>query len=251
VNLVQLAKASNLTKVTAEQIIAELNEEYANTGRCFRIESIAGGYRMYTLPEFHSYINQINIIERSQRLSPAALEALAVIAYKQPITKVEIERIRGVDSGGVLKNLMSKNLIIIDGRSPAPGKPLLYRTSEYFLEFFGLASLDHLPPLAEIEDQGESLPHLKLIKSGEDNEDGDYSEEETDYTEAMGFSGEGDTVTDEQTEDDSAESTMDHEPAIDAVEDANTEDSGADETDYADEIDEPALETLENSTRDN
>jgi segregation and condensation protein B len=176
INLNQLAKASNLTKISVEQIIAELNTEYINTRRCFRIENIAGGYRMYTLPEYHSFVNQINVIERSHRISPAALEALAVIAYKQPITRVEIERIRGVDCGGVLKNLMSKNLIIIDGRSPAPGKPLLYRTSEYFLEFFGLPSLDHLPVLTEIEDHTQGLPGLKLVKAGEDSDNGDYSE---------------------------------------------------------------------------
>lgn len=125
---------------------------------------------MFTLPEFHSYINKANIREKTVRLSPASLEALAIIAYKQPVTRVEIERIRGVDSGGVLKNLMTKELIAIDGKSPAPGNPLLYKTTEYFLEFFGLPSLDHLPPLAEIQDHGDGLPFLKLIKAGEGND---------------------------------------------------------------------------------
>jgi segregation and condensation protein B len=206
-----------LTKISVEQIIAELNTEYVNTRRCFRIESIAGGYRMYTLPEYHSFVNQINVIERSQRISPAALEALAVIAYKQPITRVEIERIRGVDCGGVLKNLMSKNLIIIDGRSPAPGKPLLYRTSEYFLEFFGLPSLDHLPAFTEIEDHTEGLPGLKLVKAGEDSDNGDYSED--------------DSVEDDQTE-------------IDTPEEYNEQ---IEDSDSDIDIDESTAETVENS----
>ena len=90
-----------------------------------------------------------------------------------PITRAEIERIRGVDCGGVLKNLMAKNLIIIDGRSPAPGKPILYRTSEYFLEFFGLPSLEHLPPLTEFEEQMAGLPKLTFVKGSENGADGE------------------------------------------------------------------------------
>lgn len=118
------------------------------------------------------------MVERTQRLSQAALESLAVIAYKQPVTRAEIERIRGVDCGGVLKNLMSKSLIIIDGRSTAPGNPILYRTSEYFLEFFGLPSLDQLPQLCEVEEHTESLPKLKLVKPGEgDDDNGDKADE--------------------------------------------------------------------------
>ena len=177
ISLNQLVKLSNLTKNSVEDIISELNDDYLDTRRSFRIENIAGGYRMFTLPEFHSFINQAGIVERTQKLSQAALESLAVIAYKQPITRAEIERIRGVDCGGVLKNLMSKNLILLDGRSSAPGKPLLYRTSDYFLEYFGLPSLDHLPPLSEIEDH-DQLPKLTLIKVGEDD-NGKAEQDET------------------------------------------------------------------------
>jgi len=126
---------------------------------------------MFTLPEFRSYINKANLVERTQRLTSAGLETLAVVAYKQPVTRAEIERIRGVDCGGVLKTLMSRNLVIIEGRSPAPGNPMLYKTSEYFLEFFGLPSLEHLPPLAEIEDHSTGLPSLRLVKPGESDDD--------------------------------------------------------------------------------
>jgi len=169
INLTQLAKTAKISKSSVQDIIDELNDEYSNSRRSFRIENVAGGYKMYTLPEYHKYINHANLRERTQRLSPAALEALAVIAYKQPATRSEIERIRGVDCGGVLKNLLAKNLLQIDGRSPAPGNPILYRTSEFFLEFFGLPSLDHLPPLTEIEEHDTKLPSLKLVKPGEDD----------------------------------------------------------------------------------
>ena len=170
--LSQLAKTANISKASVESVITELNDEYLDTRRCFRIENVAGGYQMFTLPEFHSYINSANLIEKTQRLTAAGLETLAVIAYKQPVTRVEIERVRGVDCGGVLKTLMSRNLVIIEGRSPAPGNPMLYKTSEYFLEFFGLPSLNHLPPLTEIEDHSAGLPSLKLVKSGESDDNG-------------------------------------------------------------------------------
>jgi segregation and condensation protein B len=146
----QIANASHFSKKTVEGVIVELNEEYAETGRSFRIEYVAGAYRMFTLPEYHAYINRANIREKSTRLTQAALETLSVVAYKQPVTRVEIERIRGVDCGGVLKNLMAKEFVAIDSRSPAPGNPILYKTTEFFLEFFGLPSLEHLPALSEI-----------------------------------------------------------------------------------------------------
>lgn len=162
--LVEISVAANLSQKNVENIIAELNEEYITTGRSFRIENIAGGYKMFTLPEYHPYINRANRKEKTLRLSTAALEVLAVVSYKQPVTKAEIERIRGVDCDGVIKNLASKSLVKIEGRSPAPGKPLLYATTDYFLEFFGLPSLEHLPPLAEVDEIKEGLPKLKLIK---------------------------------------------------------------------------------------
>lgn len=209
ITLRQLAKVSKLEKASVENIIAELNVDYQDTRRSFRIENIAGGYRMFTLPEFHSYINQAGVIERTQKLSQAALESLAVIAYKQPITRNEIERIRGVDCGGVLKNLMSKDLIVIDGRSDAPGKPILYRTSAHFLEFFGLPTLDHLPPLSEIEDHA-ILPKLKLVKEGEKSIDEADSSDDS----------EGDTIN-RLSENDPPEPILEEEPELQEI---NSED---------------------------
>jgi segregation and condensation protein B len=163
-----LAKTANITEESVEILIDELNDDYSSSGRSFRIEAIGGGYRMFTLPEYHHYINRAIHKEKRLSLSQASLEALAVVAYKQPVTKLEIERIRGVDCDGVLRNLTARSLIRIDGRSSAPGKPLLYSTTEYFLEFFGLSSIDDLPALPPLEELKESLPKLKLIRKGEE-----------------------------------------------------------------------------------
>ena len=171
----RIASATNLSRGAIEAIIEELNADYGDTGRSFRIENIAGGYRLLTLPRYERYILKANMRQRTAHLSHAALEALAVIAYKQPVTRGDIERIRGVDCGGILKNLMAKELIVIDGRSPAPGRPIVYSTSEFFLEFFGLPSIEHLPPLAEIQDRSAALPTLKLVRAAErDGDNGDH-----------------------------------------------------------------------------
>jgi segregation and condensation protein B len=169
IELADLAKAANLTKESVEKIIDDLNDDYTAGGRSFRIEEIGGGYRMFTLPEFHHYINRAVHKEKRLSLSQASLETLAVVAYKQPVTRPELERIRGVDCDGVLRNLTARGLIRIDGRSSAPGKPMLYSTTDYFLEFFGLASIDDLPPLPPIDKLKESLPKLKLIRKAEDS----------------------------------------------------------------------------------
>lgn len=218
ITLNQLVKTSQLTKTSVEQIITELNSDYLDSGRTFRIEQVAGGYRMFTLPEYHSYINQAGIIERTQKLSQAALESLAVIAYKQPITRAEIERLRGVDCGGVLKNLMSKDLIVIDGRSDAPGKPILYRTSSHFLEFFGLPSLDHLPQLSEVDDS-ISIPRLTLLREGEGEDNGDNPEAEVDPDdEATVNRLSEDIIVESETEDDLEEQVEDFEESVERKE---------------------------------
>ncbi len=173
----QLADSANISEASVEQIIAELNEEYATTGRCFRIEEVGGGYKMYTLPEFHHFINRANHKEKKLSLTQASLETLAIVGYRQPVTRMEIERIRGVDCDGVLRNLTARGLIQIDGRSSAPGKPILYSTTEYFLEFFGLSSIDNLPPLPPIEKLKESLPKLKLTRRGEGEPEGELFED--------------------------------------------------------------------------
>ena len=144
-------------------IVDELNAEYAEQRRAFEIWEVAGGYQMRSLPEFAPYLRQIQT-SRPLRLSPAALETLAVIAYRQPVTRAEIEHIRGVDAGAVLRSLLDRQLVRIAGHREVPGRPIVYATSRRFLEVFGLAKLGDLPTLRAIEalpevlNEGEPAP---------------------------------------------------------------------------------------------
>jgi segregation and condensation protein B len=116
-----------------------------------QILQIAGGYQMVTRSQFAPYIQRLKTIQKKTRLSRAACETLAIIAYQQPVTQPEIEHIRGVDSGGVVKNLLDKQLITILGKKHAPGNPILYGTTNKFLSEFGLKELTALPNLKEFE----------------------------------------------------------------------------------------------------
>ena len=128
-----------------------LNSEYWETGRSFLIVEVAGGFQMATRSQFAPWVRKLS--GRSEaRLSKAALEVLAIIAYRQPVTRQEVEAIRGVSSGGVLAGLLQRGLIRITGRSDAPGRPLLYGTTRKFLQTFGLRSLEELPKPEEIEE---------------------------------------------------------------------------------------------------
>lgn len=141
-----------LTEKNLRDMVERLNQAYEQTGRAFRIKFVAGGYRMYTLPDFAPYIEKLYQSRQSTRLSQKALETLAIIAYRQPITRPEIERIRGVNVDSVIKTLLNRKLITIAGTADAPGTPYLYRTTEKFLEYFGLKSLKDLPRLKEIDE---------------------------------------------------------------------------------------------------
>ena len=165
-----------LPRVTPGQVAAmvkEINEELARDGRPYEISEVAGGYRFRTRPEFGELI-LAGQPERKVRLSRPALETLSVIAYRQPVTRAEIEDLRCVDCGAVMKSLLDRQMIRIVGRRDAPGRPALYGTTSTFLESFGLKSLRDLPELREIlameEEQGTPGP------AGEETrEDGDAS----------------------------------------------------------------------------
>jgi segregation and condensation protein B len=129
--------------------IDALNEEYETAGHAFSIVEIAGGYQFYCRPEYAKWIRELHKGRMPTRLSQAALETLAIVAYKQPIVRAEIEIIRGVDSSGVLATLMKRNLITIAGRAPGMGRALLYRTTCEFLRYFGLETITDLPRLEE------------------------------------------------------------------------------------------------------
>jgi segregation and condensation protein B len=130
-------------------IMSELKEEYDTFNRSFAIREVANGFQFYTKTEYSPWIKKFKKI-RPARLSPATLETMAIIAYKQPITRAEIEDVRGVDAGGILRALLEKNLIKIIGKKDVPGKPLIYSTTPKFLTMFGLKALKDLPALEDI-----------------------------------------------------------------------------------------------------
>jgi len=133
------------------QAVERLNAEYEQQGRPFRIEQIAGGYQMMTLPAYNPWIRKLLRVRTDTKLSPAALETLAIVAYKQPIIRADIEAIRGVACGEVLRNLMYKGLVKMVGRAEVLGRPMLYGTTKKFLDVFGLASLKDLPKIEDLK----------------------------------------------------------------------------------------------------
>ncbi len=147
--IIEIVEEVNLKLI--ELIVESLNEDYQREGRSFHIVRGGGGYRFATLPEYGRWVKHIVVGSGRVRLSRAALETLSIIAYKQPISKTQIEDLRGVDAGGVLRMLLERKLINIKGRSNKPGKALLYETSSYFLTHFGLESLNDLPIPEEFE----------------------------------------------------------------------------------------------------
>ena len=125
--------------------IKDLNAEYESTGRSFRVDQVAGGFQILTLPEYGDFLKKLHQREADAKLTKAALETLALIAYKQPILRANIEAIRGVACGETIRSLMEKHLVKIAGRAEEPGRPILYGTTKRFLELFGLNSLKDLP----------------------------------------------------------------------------------------------------------
>jgi len=136
-----------------KEVLKELKDEYETMKRSFLIKEVAEGYQFRSLPKFRPYIANM-LISTQSRLSKAALETLTIIAYKQPIIRQEIERLRGVEVGGILKMLLKKGLIRIVGRKSLPGRPIIYGTTKKFLEVFDLKDLSYLPTLKEIEELG-------------------------------------------------------------------------------------------------
>ena len=134
-----------------KKAIKELNQQYEQTGRCFRVEQVAGGYQLLTLPEYGDWLARLLKRESDSKLTRAAIETLSIIAYKQPILRAEIEAIRGVACGETVRSLMEKHLVRIAGRAEEPGRPILYGTTKRFLEVFGLNSLKDLPGSEELQ----------------------------------------------------------------------------------------------------
>ena len=157
-----------------EEGLRLLKEEYAGPGRGFNMSEIAGRCRIVSKPEFMPWIS--NLYQKDPgRLTGPSLETLAIIAYKQPVTRGEIESIRGVSLGGMLKTLLDKELIQIKGRKEAPGRPLVYGTTEKFLELFGLNSLEDLPALRDFSE--EDLEYGKALRKDTVSLEEDRAEE--------------------------------------------------------------------------
>ncbi len=133
--------------------VKELGDRYVEGGSAVTIAEIAGGYQLLTRSEFDSYVRKLFKSRQKARLSRAALETLAIIAYRQPLTRPQIEEVRGVDAGGVLHTLAERGLIKIAGRAEGPGRPLLYGTTPSFMEHFGLKSLGQLPRIDDVADE--------------------------------------------------------------------------------------------------
>ncbi len=133
-----------------EQGTAFLNQQYAKEGRAFKIRHVAGGLQLCTLSEFAPFVSALVSKTRSQRLSRAALETLSIIAYRQPVSKPVIEKLRGVESSGVLSTLLERKLVAIVGREEGLGRPLLFGTTPEFLSYFGLNDLSGLPKPEEV-----------------------------------------------------------------------------------------------------
>ena len=132
--------------------IDDLKNHYSKTGSAMTIIEVGGGFQIVSREDFASYIQKLYKGRQASRLTQRGLETLAIIAYRQPITKSEIENIRGVNVDGVVRTLLERNLVSIEGRQKAPGNPLLYGTTQYFLEYFGLKSIKQMPTLKEIKE---------------------------------------------------------------------------------------------------
>ena len=154
-----VSEVLELEETTAAALLEDFRSNYVNGGG-LQVVRVAGGYQLRTRPEFASVVSAF-LRPAAQRLSRQALETLAIVAYEQPITQPEIDALRGVKSDGVIKTLLERDLIREAGRKDAPGRPILYRTTEYFLKHFGLPDLSELPSLEE--SLGAAMPQKRVL----------------------------------------------------------------------------------------
>jgi len=173
-----------ITPAQAKKIVEELNSEYSQFNRSFFITRVAGGFQFNTRKDLSQWIKKLYRGKAKPRLSQAGLETLAIISFRQPISRVEVDAIRGVHSGGVIKNLLERNLVAIAGRAEGAGKPLLYGTTKEFLRYLGINDVSELPKPKEIEeimgklregDEGAQTLIDALAAVEEDDESGDVA----------------------------------------------------------------------------
>lgn len=164
VSVARLTSAvGNVSKAEVEAALAVLQDQLARESRGIQLVKVAGGYRLVTKPDYAPWLKRLDKAKAAQKLSRSALESLAIIAYKQPLVRAEIEEIRGVETSGVLRTLLERKLVRIVGRKEVPGRPIMYGTTKFFLEHFGLQDLTQLPPLREFKELGEAEQALLPI----------------------------------------------------------------------------------------
>ncbi len=166
VSAVQIAKILDIQPGEAEEALSSLSAEYADANRGFQLREVAGGWRLFTHPAYHDLVESYVLSWDTRKLSQAALETLAVIAYHQPVTREGVKGIRGVNSEGVINSLIEKGLVRELGRTPEQGNAIVYGTTRAFLEQFGLRSLKDLPPLEDFAPDEESKQFIRERLSG-------------------------------------------------------------------------------------
>lgn len=194
---------NDVDKNGLKEILRELTEDYS--ARNLQIIEVASGYQLATRHEYYEWIKKYLKLDRTFKLSQPALDTLSIIAYKQPITKTEVEQIRGVDSSGVVRTLLEKNIVAPAGRKKVLGRPMMYRTSRKFLEYFGLKDLSELPTLEDLgegELLGESDPAEQTQLPFEDGTGPSASESSDSLDEENTIVEETDTSSSESVEDD-------------------------------------------------
>lgn len=187
----EIARADEeMDEDVVEGALGRLRTHYLESERSFDLVELAGGYQILTRPEFSSYLERLDTVPRPSRLSGPALESLAIIAYRQPIGRLEVEYVRGVGSSGVIRTLQDRGLVEVVGRADSLGRPLLYGTTRYFLEHFGFDSVESLP-------RPDELPVILRDRESPilpDDEDDDPDQEE------LRLDGSTNTDTTENTE---------------------------------------------------
>ena len=172
-NAAKIAYVGELPGRDVKKAVDALNERYDRTGSTFRIEQIAGGYQMLTRPEYRDIVSRLFESRKDTRLTQAALETLAIVAYRQPILRADVEAIRGVACGDVLRGLMEKQMIKIVARAEVLGRPMLYGTTRRFLETFGLKGLEDLPKVEELKGGAKDAPAAEAPAEPDEPEEPD------------------------------------------------------------------------------
>jgi len=162
-----VAAMGTVSKGEVEEALHHLGRALDQDGRGVRLVAVAGGYRLVTKQDYAAWVKRLDKAKTAAKLSRSALESLAIIAYKQPLVRGEIEEIRGVETSGVLRTLLERKLVRIVGRKEVPGRPIMYGTTKFFLEHFGLSDLSQLPPLREFKELGEAEQALLPMDGSE------------------------------------------------------------------------------------